>query len=232
VSAHPVSQRRGLIASMAAQVAAYVLEPVEETIETEPVELEPHPVIAVVSASARSGATTVARLLAAELASRGDGAAVVSGAAPAGRGGPPVRAATRLATALRTAGRMRPVGRLCLAQADQAEGLVNAARYLAPVVFDLAPDGSAASAARIADRVVVVAGAACEPALAAAVRLVLGGEVTTVVNRVVDRGAWEDRADIFIPESRIAARAAALGTRALGPMGTAIADLADRLEHS
>jgi hypothetical protein len=217
---------------MAAQVAAYVLEPVEERIETEPIDLEPHPVIAVVSASARSGATMVARLLAAELASRADGAAVVSGAAPAGRGGPPARAATRLATALRLAGQMRPAGRLCVAQADHPGALVKAARYLAPVVFDLAPDGSAASAARIADRVVVVAAAASEPALAAAVRLVLGGGVTTVVNRVVERGSWEARADIFIPESRIAARAAMLGTRALGPMGAAIADLADGLERS
>jgi Mrp family chromosome partitioning ATPase len=217
---------------MAAQVAAYVLEPVEERIETELIDLEPHPVIAVVSAAARSGATTVARLLAAELASRGDGAAVVSGAAPTGRGGPPVRAATRLATALRAAGPLRPAGRLCLAQADDAAALVKAARYLAPVVFDLAPDGSAASAARIADRVVVVAAAASEPALAAAVRLVLGGRVTTVVNRVVERGGWEDRADHFIPESRLAARAAMLGTRGLGPMGAAIADLADVLERS
>jgi hypothetical protein len=127
---------------------------------------------------------------------------------------------------------MRPAGRLCLAQADDAAALVKAARYLAPIVFDLAPDGSAASAARIADRVVVVAAAASEPALAAAVALVLGSGVTTVVNRVVERGGWEDRADIFIPDSRLAARGAVLGTRALGPMGAAIADLADALERS
>jgi hypothetical protein len=143
-----------------------------------------------------------------------------------------VRAATRLATALHAAGRMRPAGRLCLAQAADPAALVKAARYLAPVVFDLAPDGSAASAARIADRVVVVAAAASEPALAAAVGLVLGGGVTTAVNWVVERGGWEDRADIFIPESRIAARAAVLGTRALGPMGAAIADLADGVERA
>jgi hypothetical protein len=237
VSAHPASERggvgahpRGLLSSMAAQLAAYVLEPVEETVDPEPVELVPYPVIAVVSAAAKSGATTVARLLAAELGLRAEGAAVVTSARATGRGGPPIRAAARLATALRATADVRPVGRLCLAAAAHPEALAEAARYLAPVVLDLPPDGSAAGIARVADRVAIVASASGEPALTAAVALVLGGEPIRVANRITERAAWEGRADIFIPESRLAARAALMGTRAVGPMGAAIADLAAALE--
>jgi hypothetical protein len=186
-------------------------------------------VIAVVSAAPKSGATTIARLLAAELASRADGAAVVTCSGPM-RGGPPVRAAARLATALRTAVDIRPAGRICLADPDDPETLVKAARYLAPVVLDVPPDGSAAAVAHLADRVAIVAPAAGEPALAGAVRLILGGDPVTVANRIAEAGAWEGRADALIPDSRIAARAAQLGTRPLGPLGAAIADLANALE--
>lgn len=216
---------------MAAQLAAYVIEPVEETVDAEPVELEPYPVIAIVSAARKSGATTVARLLAAELAARADGAAVVTCTpASARRGGPPVRAAVRLATALRPATDARPTGRLCVAPLAEADALVRAARYLAPVVLDLPPDGSAAACARIADRVAIVAAGSDEPALASAVATVLGGEPLTVVNRVVQEDEWRGRADVFVPDSRVGARAAAIGTRSLGPLGAAIAGLADRLE--
>lgn len=214
---------------MVAQVAGHVLEPADETIEAEPVELEPFPVIAIVSAAPRSGATTVARLLAAELGAREGGAAIVTCSGRSGRGGPPTRAALRVATALRPVGDMRPVGRICLAQAGDPAALVNAARYLAPVVLDLPPDGSAAAAARLADRVAIVAAGSGEPALAAAVALVLGGEPLTVANRIGEPGAWEGRADVYIPDSRIAARAAPMGTRPLGPLGAAIAELADAL---
>jgi hypothetical protein len=233
MSAHPASQRRGLFAAMAAQVAAYVLEPIEETVDPEPVELEPYPVIAVVSAAPGSGASTIARLLGAELAARAEGAAVVT-CAPSGprRAGPPTRAAARLATALRPAADARPTGRLCVAAGGDIDVLVKTARYLAPVVLDVAPDGSAAGAARLADRVAVVASASSEPALAAAVALVLGTQPITIANRVIEPGAWEGRADIFVPDSRIAARAAPMGTRPLGPLGSAISALADALEGS
>jgi hypothetical protein len=230
MSAHPASQRRGLFASMAGQLAAYVLEPAEETVDVELVELEPHPVVAVVSAAPKSGATTVARLLAAELAARADGVAVVTSAAgPPRRGGPPARAAMHLATALRGSADVRPVGRLCVAAASDDEALISAARYLAPVVLDVPPDGSAASVARIAGAVAIVAAGSSEPALAAAVALVLGGEPVKVANRVVDPAGWDGRADVLVPDSRVAARAAPLGIRPLGPLGAAIADLADAL---
>ena len=231
MSAHPASQRRGLFSAMAAQLAAYVLEPVEETIGAESVELEPYPVIAIVSAARKSGATTVARLLAAELATRADGAAVVTcTGSSAPRGGPPVRAAVRLATALRPAADARPIGRLCVAPLAEPDELIRAARYLAPVVLDLPPDGSAGACAHIADRVAIVAAGSDEPALASAVAMVLGGEPITVANRVVQEGEWQARAEVFVPDSRIGVRAAALGTRPLGPLGAAVAGLADLLE--
>jgi len=231
MSAHPASERRGILAAAAAQLSAYLLEPVEQTIDSEPAQLEPFPVVAVVSSAARSGTSTVARLLAAELAARTCGAAVVAcGGDPARRVAPPTRAASRLAVALRGAVEgVRPCGRLCLADGADVKRLAGAARYLAPVVLDIPPDGSASSAAREADRTVVVAAAGSEPALAGAVGLVLGGDALTVVNRVVEPDAWRGRADVFIPDARVAARAALIGTRPLGPLGAAIAELADAL---
>jgi hypothetical protein len=237
VSAHQVSHPRGWLSALVARVEGFVFEPVEETIAAEPIELEPYPVVAVVSAAPRSGATTVARLLAAELASRGGGAAVVTSAAPGRRLAPPSRAAMRLSTAMGGAIEVQACGRLCIAAIDARgddsapiERLVCAARYLAPVVLDLPPNGAAAAGAVLADRVAVVACGSAEPALLAAVATVLGGEPLRVVNRIAAEAGWKRRADILIPDSRLGGRAAAMGTRAVGALGTAIAGLADALE--
>src|SRR4051794_4128201 len=78
VSAHPLPGRRSWLSALVAQASEFVFETVEEPGEPELIELVVHPVVAVVSAAPRSGASTVARLLAAELAVRGGGAAVVS----------------------------------------------------------------------------------------------------------------------------------------------------------
>jgi hypothetical protein len=134
----------------------------------------------------------------------------------------------------------QPVGRLCIASAGDASrsagdasarrgDLATAARYLAPVVLDLPADGSAAGVDRIADRVAIVAAASGEPALLDAVAAVIGGDPLKVVTRIGEPGNWQRRADILVPDSRIAARAAALGTRALGSTGSGIAALADAL---
>jgi hypothetical protein len=228
VSAHSASHRRSWLSALVAQVSDYVFEPIEETVEPQPKELEPHPVVAVVAAAARSGATTVARMLAAELAMRADGATVVVAPALPRRAAPPSRAAIRLATALAGAADAQLVGRLCVV--GPCDAIVSAARYLAPVVLDLPADGSAAGVASIADRVVVVSAADGEPALLDAVASVIGGRPIKVANRITDSADWRDRVDILLPDSRIAARAAAIGTRAVGSLGSAIAALADVLE--
>jgi hypothetical protein len=249
VTAHSASRPRGWLTAIAAQLTDYVLEPIEETVHAEPPTLTPHPVVAVVAAAPRSGSTTVARMLAAELASRADGAALVTSAAATRRTAPPSRAASRLATALGGVVDAQPCGRLCIAHvraeapdvgdsADVGKGdgvtseiarIVRAARYLAPVVLDLPADGSATAVAAIAERVAVVAAGTSEPALLDAVAAMIGGEPVTVVNRLADATAWSERGDTCLPESRIAARAAAMGTRPLGPLGSAITELADAL---
>jgi hypothetical protein len=236
VSAHSASHRRGWLSALVAQVSEYVFEDLEETVE-QPRELIAQPVVAVVAAAPRSGTSTVARLLAAELASRRDGSALVLGAARPRRGSPPSRAADRLATALGGAVDVQAVGRICVAaSSDRAAASsdraaeVSAARYLAPLVLDGPADGSAAGVAAVADRTVVVCAATGEPALLDAVATAIGGEPLKVVNRVTDAGGWDGRADAQLPESRLAVRAAGMGTRALGPLGSAIAALADALE--
>jgi hypothetical protein len=234
VSAQPIAPRRGFVAALVAQVSSFLLEPPDETVERAPAQLRPHPVIGLAPAAARAGTTTVARMLAAELAARAAGAAIVwSGAPPRRRNAPPHRAAARLATALRASASGVPAqacGRICIVSgADQAR-TVDVARYLAPVVLDLPADGTAAAAARAADRVAIVASATHEPALADAVAFVIGGAPVKVVTRAVDAGRWSGRADIFIPDARMAARAALLGTRPLGALGRAIGALADALD--
>jgi hypothetical protein len=245
MSAHSAAQRRSWLSALAAQVSEFVFEEVGDVVEPEPARLEPYPVIAVVSAAARSGATTVARLLAAELAAREGGAAIVTASAPTRRSAPPSRAAIRLTTAMAGVADAQPLGRLCIVTAtgwigaseasDPAAGdperVIAAARYLAPVVLDLPPDGSAAGIASVADRIAVVAAATGEPALLDAVATVIGGDPVKVVNRVAESGDWAERADILVPDSRIAARAATIGTRPLGSLGAAVAALADALER-
>lgn len=234
MSAQPIGRRRGFLASVAAQLSAFLLEPIEPVVDAEPAELRPYPVVAVVSAAPRSGATTVARALGAELAARADGAAAVSCRRPPARlPTPPTRAAARVAGALRgiADGPARPAGRLCIVAADPAE-LAAAARYLAPVVLDVPPDGSAAAAATVADRIAVVAPASGEPALLTALARILAGrrEPLRVVTRVAERGDWPGRADILLPDSRMAARSALAGARPLGALGRGIEALADALE--
>src|SRR5438270_12014147 len=91
----------------------------------------------------------------------------------------------RLATALTGACVVRPTGRVCFAS-DGFEVVANAARYLAPVVLDVPPDGSGAAAAALADRVVIVGSAAGERALLDAVVVIIGRDALRVVNRVGD----------------------------------------------
>jgi hypothetical protein len=262
VSAHSASHRGGWLSALVAQVSDWVFEEVEETVEPRSAQLEPQPVVAVVAAAPRAGASTVARLLAAEMAGRGSGAAVVVASTAPRRHAPPSRAAIRVATALAGVGPVHPVGRLCVvprgagdpsdapsgaaraadasgadpgparARIDRIAAMTNAARYLAPVVLDLPADGSGAGIAALVDRVVVVGAGSAEPALLDAVAGVVGGDAIRVANRIVDPGDWAERADFVLPDSRVGVRAAALGTRAIGSLGAGMHALADALEGS
>ncbi|MGH2837285.1 MAG: hypothetical protein ACRDJY_02915, partial [Thermoleophilaceae bacterium] len=115
-----------------------------------------HPVVGVVGLARGCGATTIARALAAELASRHDGAAVVASpgrpaVVPLGSSAP----ANRLAEALAQLDERRAAGRLCLAACSDAELLFAATRQLAPAVMEVEPGSAALDAARVLDQVVL-----------------------------------------------------------------------------
>ena len=209
----------------------------------------PRPLVAVCGVRPGCGATTVARALAAELAGRDPlRSAVVAGSDARGALPLGTPAAARLArlVAERTGVEARPSGRLCLAQDSDPPGLERALRGAASLVLDVALRGMAPAAASLADRVVLVAEPATEPALAEIVADSLarvGPRPIIVLNRAPsDQGAaaaaadrlrappaaWGNRAHVLVPSSLPGARLA-LGCRgAGGAFGAAIAALAER----
>lgn len=214
-----------------------------------PAAVTPRPLVVVCGVRPGCGATTVARALAAELASRDPlRSAVVAGSDARGALPLGTPAAARLArlVAERTGAEARPSGRLCLAREADPPLLERALRGAASLVLDVGLRGQAPAAASLADHVVLVAEPATEPALAEIVADSLGRvgpQPSVVLNRVpsepgpaataADRlrapsvGIWAGRAHIVIPSSVAAARLA-LGCRgATGSFGTAIAALAE-----
>jgi hypothetical protein len=195
--------------------------------------LAPRPAVAVFSLGRGSGATVVARALAAELARRDPvGAAVVGCALP--RGGIPLAspAAGRLARALidLPGARTRVAGRLCLVEAPGAAGLVEAARQLAPVVLDGGGEELGGMSAAVTDRTVLVTAAAVEPSLAAVAAGCLaraGPAPVLVLNRVRAGHEWRGPPAIELPESRMGAQLALGGREPRGELGRAVARLAD-----
>src|SRR5688500_10142637 len=162
--------QRGLLASAAAAVESFFLEPGAPrpaSEAAEPVELRP--VVSVFGLARGCGATVVARALAAELALRNPSgaAAVACDARPAGL---PLatHAATRLARALEDVPGAFPraVGRLCLIGGADPLRLAGAARHHAPLVIDAGSDALGGAAASVADRTILVATRDVEPALA------------------------------------------------------------------
>ena len=238
-----VGGRNGLVATALAAAGSWLLEPAEPAAPRPepdpPPAAGPRPVVSVFGLAPRCGATTLARALGAELASRsGVGACAVSGAATAGAIPLGTPAAARLARALAdlAPGRPRASGRLCLLEATDPLALADLARGLAPLVLDAgrAPGGAHAS---VADRVVLVAGPGVEPSLALA--------VSATVARVTERplvalnrprrtaeatARWGDAADLTLPDSRAAAQLAMGGREARGAFGRAVAELADLCE--
>lgn len=230
------------------QVDAPPAEPEPPLPNDPPVDLDNHlppaslpparPVVVVVGLGPRCGASTVARWLAAALALRDpDGGAVVVTPAPRGTGALRTSSAARLARALeaRSVGPARAAGRVCLLDSDAHSPLTVAATYLAPVVVDLPHGASPDAALSVADQVLLVAAPAAEPALATVVAESLarsGPEPTIVLNRALEEPQWDRRADVVLADSRMAARRAAAGREARGPVGVAVDALAEEIEAS
>ena len=194
-----------------------------------------YPLVGVVGLARRCGATTVARALAAELASRHGGAAVVASPArpavvPLGSSAP----AARLAETLAQLDARRAAGRLCLAACADAELLGHVTREVAPAVMEVEPGSAALDAARVLDRIILVASPALEPALAAAVAETIGSVADApviAVNRAADHGPWLVNADVLVPDSRVGARLALAGREPRGWLGKAVEQLADLCAH-
>jgi hypothetical protein len=190
-----------------------------------------YPLVGVVGLARGCGATTVARALAAELASRDGGAAVVASptrpaAVPLGSSS----SAVHLAATLAQLDERRAAGRLCLAACADAGALAAATREVAPAVMEVEPGSAAHEAASVLDRIVLVASPTVQPALSAAVAETIADAAdppVIAVNRAGDHGPWLMHADVLVPDSRVGARLALAGREPRGWLGRAVGQLAD-----
>jgi len=195
-----------------------------------------YPLVGVVGLARRCGATTVARALAAELASRHGGAAVV--ASPGRPAVVPLGSSAQAAHLAETLAQLddrRAAGRLCLAACGDASVLEEATRQVAPAVMEVEPGSAALEAAPVLDRLVLVASPSLEPALAGAVAetIVAVAEPPVIaVNRACDHGPWLVHADVLFPDSRVGARLALAGREPRGWLGRAVEQLADLCAHA
>lgn len=226
---------RGFLASAAAGLESFFLEPVAPPPASDAVEpLELRAVVCVFGLARGCGATVVARALAAELAVRDpSGAAAVScQARPAGI---PLstRPATRLARLLEDVPGAAPraVGRLCLVGGADPLRLADTARHHAPLVIDAGSDALGGALVSIADHTIIVTTPATEPALArvgAECVARAGPPPIVVLNR-----APHDQPGLFaLPNSPMGARLALGGREPRGELGRAVAELADLVEEA
>jgi len=223
------------VSGLLRRAGEWLVEPAPELarLGTPPPAVPPrsYPLVGVVGLARRCGSTTIARALAAELGKRHEGAAVVASPArpavvPLGNSAP----AAHLADTLAQLDERRPAGRLCLAACADAELLACAAREVAPAVMEVEPGSAALDAARVLDRIVLVASPGLEPALAGAVAetiAAVGDAPVVAVNRASDHGPWLVHADVLVPDSRVGARLALAGRDARGWLGRAVEQLAD-----
>jgi hypothetical protein len=236
------SRSRGVVSGALAAAGSFLLEPAVPQPET-PVEAPSglRPVVAVFGLARGCGVTVVARALAVALAGR-DAAGTAAVHCDARAAGIPLatHAAARLAKALAEVpgAHTRAVGRLCLVAGAERAALADTARHFAPLVLDAGSTSLGGAPAALADRVIVVAGPATEPALASvAVECLgrLGREPVVVLNRSPDPAddaaqAWAGRAELRLPESRMGAQLALGGRETRGELGRAVAELADLCE--
>ncbi len=194
-----------------------------------------YPLVGVVGLARRCGATTVARALAAELAARHGGAAVVaSPARPAVVALGSSTQAARLTDTLARLDQRRAAGRLCLVACADPGILAAVTREVAPAVMEVEPGSAAIEAARVLDRIVLVASPKLEPALAGAVAETIAAVAEApviAVNRASDHGPWLVHADVLVPDSRVGARLALAGREPRGWLGRAVEQLADLCGH-
>ena len=224
------------VAGLLRRAGEWLVEPAEDAVPAPGTALAvvpppSYPAVGVVGLARGCGATTIARALAAELASRHDGAAVVASpgrpaVVPLGSSAP----ANRLAEALAQLDDRRAAGRLCLAACSDAELLSAATRHLAPAVMEVEPGSAALDAARALDQIVLVAAPKLEPALVAAVAATIAAVAeppVVAVNKSADHGPWLVHADVLVPDSRVGARLALAGREPRGWLGKAVEQLAD-----
>jgi hypothetical protein len=234
---------RGLLSGALAAAGSFLLEPAVPRADS-PSEAPPglRPVVAVFGLARGCGVTVVSRAIAVELASR-DAAGTAAVHCDARAAGIPLatHAAARLAKTLADVpgADTRAVGRLCLVAGTERAALADTARHFAPLVLDAGSASLGGAPAALADRVVVVATAATEPALASvAVECLgrLGCEPLVVLNRTAagdtdePPSVWKDRSAIQLPESRMGAQLALGGRETRGELGRAVAELADLCE--
>jgi hypothetical protein len=236
---------RGLVAGALAAAGSWLLEPASPLPEsTSPAPSRLRPVVAVFGLARGCGVTVVSRALAAELASRDvEGAAAVHCEARAAGIPLATHAAARLARALADVpgADARAVGRLCLVCGAERDSLADTARHFAPLVLDAGSTSLGGAPAALADRVILVATASIEPALASVAAdclARLGHEPIVVLNRTPAEGAldpppsgWSTRNTHRLPDSRMGAQLALGGREPRGELGRAIAELADLCEE-
>jgi hypothetical protein len=235
---------RGRVAGALAVAGSWLLEPGFAAPESPPPAPSGlRPVVAVFGLARGCGVTVISRALAAELARRDvEGAAAVLCDARAAGLPLATQAASRLARALADVpgADTRAVGRLCLVGGAHGAALTDSARHLAPLVLDAGSTSLGGVPAALADRVVVVATASTEPALASVAAECLGRvghEPIVVLNRAsaaheaeISESGWSGRAAHRLPESRMGAQLALGGREARGELGRAMAELADLCE--
>jgi hypothetical protein len=235
MSGFAATGRGGMAAAALARVEEWLLDPAEDARADRPSRgpAEP-PIVAVVPLAPRCGSTTVARGLAAVLATRSAvGAALVCGRSGNVALSLSTPAASRLS---RSVGDWvdapnRVSGRLCLVEGDARIARAAALRNQCALVVDVAYGADASEAAALADVVVLVAASDTEPSLAAVVGAALAGagpEPLLVLVRADADSPAREHAHVVLPDARLASRIALAGREPPGTLGNALAELADR----